>query len=188
MITSAGAFRNTVNGVQQGQGEWQGVASALKLALGGKRFSSFPRGILLSVPWSERVPALTLRLTTRCRRLRSAALFSGSTSACETKTNNSLVNRSMRRQSLACGANESSEKGRPLVSFPSSRFDLAIQVLACYWPRKPASSFRLLSGQTLRSTRAPIITPPAVPGSHGPPPRHPAGRSAQPISRVPACS
>ena len=70
------------------------------------------RAILLSVPCSERVPPLTLRLTTRWRRLRSAALLSGGTSACETKTNSSLMNRSMRRQSLACGANGSFEKGR----------------------------------------------------------------------------
>ena len=34
LITSDGAFRNTVNGLQQGQGEWQVVASALKAALG----------------------------------------------------------------------------------------------------------------------------------------------------------
>ena len=32
--------------------------------------------ILLSVPCPERVPPLTLRLTTRCRRLRSAGLLS----------------------------------------------------------------------------------------------------------------
>ena len=50
------------------------------------------KAILLSVPCSERVPPLTLRLTTRWRRL--------------------LMNRFMRRQSLACGANGSFEKGR----------------------------------------------------------------------------
>ena len=36
--------------------------------------------ILLLLPCSERVPPLTLRLITRCLRLRSAALFSGDTS------------------------------------------------------------------------------------------------------------
>ena len=41
--------------------------------------------ILLSVPCSERVPLLTLRLITRWRRLRSAGLFSDSTSGSATK-------------------------------------------------------------------------------------------------------
>ena len=42
--------------------------------------------ILVAVPRSERVPPLTLRLTTRWRRLRSAALLSGGTSGSATKT------------------------------------------------------------------------------------------------------
>ena len=57
--------------------------------------------ILLSVPCPERVPPLILRLVTRCRRLRSAALLSEGTAGSDTKTNSSLMNRSMRRQSLA---------------------------------------------------------------------------------------
>ena len=47
------------------------------------------RVILLSLPAPERVPPLILRLITRCRRLRSAALLSGGVSGCDTKTNNS---------------------------------------------------------------------------------------------------
>ena len=47
--------------------------------------------ILLSLPASERVPPLILRLITRWRRLRSAALLSGGVSGWETKTNNSLM-------------------------------------------------------------------------------------------------
>ena len=43
LITSDGAFRNTVNNLQQGQGDWQVVASALKVALGSNL--SLPRGI-----------------------------------------------------------------------------------------------------------------------------------------------
>ena len=38
---------------------------------------------MLSVPCSDRVPPLILRLTTRCRSLRSAALLSGGTSGCQ---------------------------------------------------------------------------------------------------------
>ena len=51
------------------------------------------RIILLSLPASERVPPLILRLITRCRRLRSAALLSEGVrgSGCGTKTNNSLI-------------------------------------------------------------------------------------------------
>ena len=48
LMTSDGAFRNTVNGLQQGQGEWQVVASALKVALGSSQSSSFPKGIGLT--------------------------------------------------------------------------------------------------------------------------------------------
>ena len=51
--------------------------------------------ILLSVPCPERVPPLFLRLVTRCRRLRSAALLSEGTAGSDTKTNSSLMNRSM---------------------------------------------------------------------------------------------
>ena len=49
------------------------------------------RVILVSVPWSERVPPLTLRLTTIWRRLRSAALLSGGTWGSATKTKSSLM-------------------------------------------------------------------------------------------------
>ena len=48
LMTSDGAFRNTVNGLQQGQGEWQVVASALKAALDGPHAFSFPTGLGLS--------------------------------------------------------------------------------------------------------------------------------------------
>ena len=57
--------------------------------------------ILRSVPCSERVPPLTLRLMTRWRRLRSARLLSAATSGSATKTKSSLMWRSMRRHSLA---------------------------------------------------------------------------------------
>ena len=50
LITSDAAFRNTVNGIQQGKGEWQAVASALKIALGNRKASSFPKGIGLNTP------------------------------------------------------------------------------------------------------------------------------------------
>ena len=45
--------------------------------------------ILLSVPRSDRVPPLTLRLITRWRRLRSAELLSDGTSGSSTKTQSS---------------------------------------------------------------------------------------------------
>ena len=48
LVTSDAAFRNTVNGLQQGQGEWQSVASALKVELWGSLPPSFPRGIGLN--------------------------------------------------------------------------------------------------------------------------------------------
>ena len=50
LITSDAAFRNAVNGLQLGQGEWQPVASALKVALGGQQSPSFPKGIGLNSP------------------------------------------------------------------------------------------------------------------------------------------
>lgn len=50
LITSDGAFRRTINALQQGQGEWQIVASALKVALGGNQSFSFPKGIGLNSP------------------------------------------------------------------------------------------------------------------------------------------
>ena len=78
------------------------------------------RVILLSLPCSERVPPLILRLITRWRRLRSAALLSDGASGCDTKTNSSLMCRSIRRQSLACTANGSSRKGRYSASNRSS--------------------------------------------------------------------
>lgn len=48
LITSDAALRNTVNGIQQGQGEWQDVASALEAALDGNHAFSFPRGLGLN--------------------------------------------------------------------------------------------------------------------------------------------
>ena len=78
------------------------------------------RVILLSLPCSERVPPLILRLITRWRGLRSAALLSDGTSGCDTKTNNSLIYRSIRQQSLACTAKGSSRKGRHSASNRSS--------------------------------------------------------------------
>ena len=62
------------------------------------------RVILLSLPRPGRVPPLIFLLTTMCLRLRSAALLSDGASGRGTKTNSSLMNRSMRRQSLTCGA------------------------------------------------------------------------------------
>ena len=47
--------------------------------------------ILLSVPCPERVPPLILRLVTRCRRLRSAALLSEGTAGSDTKTNSEVA-------------------------------------------------------------------------------------------------
>ena len=67
--------------------------------------------IFVSVPWSERVPPLILRLVTRWRRLRSAALLSAGTAGSATHTNNSGRWRWMRRQSLACTAVGSSRYG-----------------------------------------------------------------------------
>ena len=66
--------------------------------------------ILVSVPWAERVPPLTLRLTTTWCRLRSAVLLSGGTSGWATKTKSSLMWFSMRRHSLAGTADGSSWK------------------------------------------------------------------------------
>ena len=76
------------------------------------------RVILLPLPALERVPPLILRLITRWRRLRSAALLSGGVSGWETKTNNSLMCRSIRRHSFPWTASGSSRKGR---HSPSSR-------------------------------------------------------------------
>ena len=45
LITSDIPFRNTVNGLRQGQKEWQDVAYALKAALGANQASSIPIGI-----------------------------------------------------------------------------------------------------------------------------------------------
>ena len=70
------------------------------------------RVILLSLPCSERVPPLILRLITRWRRLRSAALLSGGASGWETKTINSLMCRSIRRHSFPWTAKGSS-RGLP---------------------------------------------------------------------------
>ena len=76
--------------------------------------------ILLSVPRSDRVPPLIFRLTTRWRRLRSAALLSGGASGSATKTKSSphqvrgrlLMCFSTRRHSLAWTADGSSRQGR----------------------------------------------------------------------------
>ena len=67
--------------------------------------------ILLSVPRSDRVPPLTLRLITRWRRLRSAGLLSDGTSGSATKTKSSLMWRSMRRHSRPGRASGSARKG-----------------------------------------------------------------------------
>ena len=72
--------------------------------------------ILLSVPRSERVPPLTLRLITTWRRLRSAGLLSDGTSGSATKTKSSLMWRSMRRHSRPCRANRSARKGWQMAS------------------------------------------------------------------------
>ena len=74
--------------------------------------------------WFERVPPLILRLITRGRRLRSAALLSGATSGSATKTKSSpyqvrgrlLRCLSMRRHSLPWTANGSSRQGRQRAS------------------------------------------------------------------------
>ena len=73
------------------------------------------RIILLSAPASDRVPPLILRLMTRWRRLRSAALLSAGTSGSATKTKSSphpvrgrlLMWRWMRRQRRDCAADVS---------------------------------------------------------------------------------
>ena len=57
--------------------------------------------ILVSVPWTDRVPPLIFRLITTGRRLRSAALLSGGAPGSATKTKSSLMCFSMRRHSLA---------------------------------------------------------------------------------------
>ena len=80
--------------------------------------------ILLSVPRSDRVPPLTLRLMTRWRRLRSAGLLSDGTSGSATKTQSSpypvrgrpLMWCSMRRHSLSWTADGSARKGRQMAS------------------------------------------------------------------------
>ena len=70
------------------------------------------RVILLPLPAPEQVPPLILRLITRWRRLRSAALLSGGVSGWETKTNNSLMCRSIWRRSFPWTASGSSKKAR----------------------------------------------------------------------------
>ena len=79
------------------------------------------QGHFAALPASERVPPLIFRLITRWRRLRSAALLSEGVSGCVTKTNSSLMCRSIRRHSLACGAVGSSRKGRHSFSNRLSR-------------------------------------------------------------------
>ena len=72
--------------------------------------------ILLSVPRSDRVPPLILRLITTWRRLRSAGLLSDGTSGSATKTKSSLMWRSMRRHSRPCRASGSARKGWQMTS------------------------------------------------------------------------
>ena len=72
--------------------------------------------ILRSVPCSERVPSLTLRLMTKWRRLRSAALLSEGTAGSATKTKSSLMWRSLRRHSRPCRASGSARKGWQMTS------------------------------------------------------------------------
>ena len=94
---------------------------------------------MLSVPRSDRVPPLILRLMTRCRRLRSAALLSEGTAGSATKTKSSphpvrgglLMWRSIRRHSLAWVADGSCRQGwqrasscRSRASWAVRRFDL----------------------------------------------------------------
>ena len=87
------------------------------------------RVILLSVPRADRVPPLILRLMTRCRRLRSAALLSEGTAGSATKTRSSpypvggrlLRWRSMRRHGLAWVADGSCRKGWQRASSCRSR-------------------------------------------------------------------
>ena len=83
--------------------------------------------ILVSVPCAERVPPLTLRLTTKWRRLRSAALLSGGTSGWATKTKSSLMCFSMRRHNLAGTADGSSRNGRQRASSRLSRVSWAVR-------------------------------------------------------------
>ena len=64
---------------------------------------------------------LILRLTTKWRRLRSAALLSEGTSGWATKTKSSLMWRLIRRHSLADVADGSSKKGRQRTSSRCSR-------------------------------------------------------------------
>ena len=50
LMTSDAALRKTVNGIQQGKGEWKAVASALNASLWGNQPPSFPIGIRLNSP------------------------------------------------------------------------------------------------------------------------------------------
>ena len=83
--------------------------------------------ILLPLPAPERVPPLILRLITRWRRLRSAALLSRGVSGWETKTNNSLICRSIRRHSFPWTADGSSRKGRHSLSNRFSRANCPVR-------------------------------------------------------------
>ena len=69
------------------------------------------RVILRLLPRCERVRPLTLRLMTRWRKLRAAALLSGGTSGSATKMKSSLIGRLMRRHSREGGADGSLRKG-----------------------------------------------------------------------------
>ena len=85
------------------------------------------RVILLLLPPADRVPPLTLRLTTRCRRLRSAALLSSGTPGSATKTKSSWMWRSMRRHSLAWVAEASSRRGWQMASRRCSKASWAVR-------------------------------------------------------------
>ena len=120
------------------------------------------RAILLSVPRGERVPPLILRLTTRCLRLRSAALLSGGTSGSDTKTNSSLMDRSLRRQSLACGAVWSDRKARHSAGNCSSKFTWSGEV-SRRWSRTGERAARDLAFEVDPLDRsAPPSQPPMV--------------------------
>ena len=98
------------------------------------------RVILLSVPRSERVPPLTLRLTTRCRRLRSAALLSEGTAGSATKT-----------------------KSPPVSSTGQAMEDVLDLYAEPYDPDRPVVCFDETSTQLLAEVREPLPLQPERP-------------------------
>ena len=104
---------------------WQAVRVLLPCARQVPKIDA--RVILVSVPGLERVPPLTLRLTTRWRRLRSAALLSGGTSEWTTKTKSPLMWFSTRRHSLAWTADGSFRKGWQRASNRLSKASWAVR-------------------------------------------------------------